>query len=425
MLPFRVALSLFVATALSAQVPASPFAPPPTPPYVDALHAPGQNVTISLLTMGPSADQIWEMFGHSAIWVHDNTTQRDTVFNWGEFDSSQPYFIWHFIQDRNQYQMGGGSLDQTVAQYRYFRRTLVSQQLDLTVAQKDSLLRLMQINSEPENVRYRYDYFRDNCATRPRDLLDQITGGALRANSKQVTDHSYRWHTLRLMQDSKLITLGVDVGLGEPSDRPLTRWDEMFLPQQLHDVVATVQVPDPSGALHPLVKREFVLLQSDRPPEPEAPPNLGVWLLSLGVVIAALIAWLGLGIEPSQRGRRIATGVAICVWSVIAGLLGAALTFLWLFTDHVFARANENLLVFNPLWLILAVLAVVYYVSGRAERATRVLAALLALLSVFALLAHLVGMSRQSNLPIIGLALPVALVIAWLTGTGYRARNVQ
>ncbi|HEY4218148.1 MAG TPA: DUF4105 domain-containing protein [Gemmatimonadaceae bacterium] len=415
----RAVLPLVAATALGAQVRLTL---PATPPDVDALHAPGQNVTISLLTMGPSADQIWEMFGHAAIWIHDNTTQRDTVFNWGEFDSSQPFFIWHFIQDRNQYRMGGGSLDETVAYYKYFRRTLVSQRLNLTNAQKDSLLHLMQINAEPENVQYRYDYFRDNCATRPRDLLDQVTGGALRASSQQVTDHSYRWHTLRLMQDNTLITLGVDVGLGEPSDKPIARWDEMFLPQQLHDVVAAAQVRDSQGALRPLVARESVLLQSDRPPEPAAPPKLGVWLLALGVVIAALIAWLGLGVEPESRGRRIVTGLVIGLWSLVAGLLGCALTFLWLFTDHVFARSNENLLLFNPLWLILAVMALVYYVSGRAERATRSLAALLALFSAIALLAHPVGLSRQSNLPLIGLALPAALVIAWLTTRADLAR---
>jgi hypothetical protein len=418
---WRAALPLFAAAALGAQVPG---ARPPTTAFVDPLHAPGQNVTISLLTMG-RGEQVWELFGHSAIWVHDNTTNRDTVFNWGVFDSHQPNFILHFLKGLMLYRMGGETLDEVLYEYRYFNRTVVSQQLDFTTAEKDSLLHLMQINAQPENVQYRYDYFLDNCATRPRDLLDQVTGGLLHANSRQVTDRSYRWHALRLMQDGLPLVVGVDIGLGEPADRPITRWDEMFLPKELHDVVATLQVRDSTGATHPLVTRESVLYEASRPPEPAAPPKLGPWLLALGVVIAALIAWLGLGAEPTDRGRRIATGVAICVWSTIAGLLGVVLSILWLFTDHVFAHANENLLLFNPLWLVLAVLAVVYYVSGRAERAVRWLAVVLASLSTLALLAHLVGLSRQSNLPIIGLALPAALVIAWLAVAGQRARNVQ
>jgi hypothetical protein len=37
----------------------------------DPLHQQGQNVTISLLTMG-NGEQVWELFGHNALWIHDN-----------------------------------------------------------------------------------------------------------------------------------------------------------------------------------------------------------------------------------------------------------------------------------------------------------------------------------------------------------------
>src|SRR5665213_3089573 len=125
-----------------------------TPPgryLVDALHAPGKDVTISLITAG-NGDEIWEMFGHSAIWIHDNATARDTVFNWGVFDSSKPNFILHFLKGLMLYQMGGDTFDQIVSGYRRTNRTLVSQELDLTTAQKDSLLHLIQINAEPRNI---------------------------------------------------------------------------------------------------------------------------------------------------------------------------------------------------------------------------------------------------------------------------------
>lgn len=53
--------------------------------HVDPLHQAGRNVTISLLTMG-NGTQVWELFGHNAIQIHDLVTNRDTVFNWGVFD---------------------------------------------------------------------------------------------------------------------------------------------------------------------------------------------------------------------------------------------------------------------------------------------------------------------------------------------------
>ncbi len=403
-------LPIFAAATLRAQVPVPRT---PTAAYVDPLHASGKDVTISLLTMG-NGDQIFELFGHAAIWIHDNTTARDTVFNWGVFDLRKPNFILHFLKGLMVYQMGGETLDEVLYDYRVWNRTVQSQQLDLTTAQKDSLLHLIQINALPQNLEYRYDYFRDNCSTRPRDLIDQVTGGAIRANSMQVSGRTYRWHALRLMQSLEPLDLGVDIGLGEPSDRPATRWDEMFLPKELHDVVATVQVRDSTGGMHPLVKREAVLFQSTRPPEPVAPPNFAPWLVAIGLILAGLFAWLGMRAAAGARGSVIAAGVVLSIWAVVAGLLGLVLSILWMFTDHVFAHANENLMLFNPLWLVLAVLLPIYFLTGRAARATRMLAMFLAGLGVLALAAHVVGLSRQSNLAIIGLALPASLAIAWV-----------
>ena len=101
-------------------------------------------------------------------------------------------------------------------------------------------------------------------------------------------------------------------------------------------------------------------------------------------------------------------------WCIIAGLLGVVLTILWTATDHFFAHANENLLVFNPLWLVLGVLVAVYFTTGRSARVTGYLAVGLAGLCVLALVSHLVMVSRQANVAIILLALPPALAIAWL-----------
>lgn len=411
---FRGALALVVASTLGAQVipPAAPLTAAST--GVDPLHQTGRNVTVSLLTMG-NGDQVWELFGHTAIWIHDNVSNRDTVFNWGVFDSHQPHFILHFLQGLMLYQMGGQTMDDLLYQYQYFNRSVVSQELDLAPQQKDSLLHLIQVNARPENLQYRYDYFVDNCSTRPRDLLDRVLGGALRAHSGQLTNASYRSETLRLMQGDKPLVVGVHIGLGEPSDRKITMWEEMFLPRRLHDVVATVQVHDSTGASRPLVRGERVLFKSTRGAEPEAPPNLAPWLLALGLVLAALFVWLGLRARSPRRGARLTAAIVLSIWCAVAGVLGVLLTILWTLTDHVFAHRNENLLLFNPLWLVLAVLIAITMSSGQATRWTRLFALGLAGLAVIALLVHLATLSAQSNLAVIGLALPPALAIAWVS----------
>ena len=408
----RAALALTTAGPLAAQQPVAPGLPAAQP---DPLHQAGRNVTVYLLTMG-NGTQVWELFGHNAIWIHDNLTSRDTVFNWGVFSFRQPHFIARFLKGTMLYSMGGDSMENILLEYRYWNRTVVAQELDLMPAQKDTILAAIRRNALPENVNYRYDYFRDNCSTRVRDLLDRALGGPIAAQARGLTGTTYRWHTLRLMQVDVPIVLGVDIGLGRPSDVELTKWQEMFLPKQLHDFAAKVRVIDSTGTMHPLVRGERVLFQaSNRGPEPAAPPDLGVWLLLGGMVVAALVVWSGMAASSGTRMSRAAVATVTSLWALVAGLLGVILTLLWTVTDHVFAHANENLLLFNPLWLVMVVLLPVYLWSGRAERFTRSASLALMILGVVALAMHATGLSAQVNLPIVGLALPPALAIAVVT----------
>jgi hypothetical protein len=412
-----VARALLVVCALSARtaLSAQTVRPSPAPAAVamDPLHQSGQNVTISLLTAG-SGREVWELFGHDAIWIHDNVSGRDTVFNWGVFDFHQPRFIQRFLKGTMLYAMGGDSLGFQVLVYRYLNRTLVAQELDLTPAQRDSVLHQIQWYSRPENVNYRYDYYRDNCATKVRDIIDNALGGQLRAKAGALTGTTYRSHSLRLMQGDAPVMLGVDIGLGRPADHDLTKWETMFLPRQLHDFVATLQVRDSAGTMHPLVKREMTLYQASRPPEANGPPTLWPWLIGAGAIVALLFAWIGAAAMAGGRGARIAASVLVGIWALAAGLLGTVLILLWTVTDHVFAHANENLLLFNPLWLVLAVIAIAALARGRPSAAFRTWAIALAGLATLGLLVHLVRLSAQNNLAVIGLALPPALAIAWI-----------
>lgn len=401
----RAILALGIATSVLAQQPSSPAAPAPV--ARDPLHAPAGDVTISLLTMG-NGDQVWELFGHQAILIHDNTTGRDTVFNWGVFDFHQERFIPRFLQGRMLYSMGSDSLGWVMLAYRYLNRPVRMQELDLTPPQRETILRRIQWNTQPENVNYRYDYFQDNCATRIRDIIDEALGGQLRAQAQTPSGTTYRLEALRLMQGDKPIALGVDIGLGRPADRELTKWQEMFLPRKVHDFVATMQVRDSAGGTHPLVKNETVLFASTRDAEAEQPPKFGPWLLLGGLITAAVFLWLGSQATErrSSTGLRVVAAVVVGLWSLAAGLLGLLLTLLWTVTDHVFAHQNENLLLFNPLWLILCALMVRSLWTGRVTTWTKRFAFGLAALGVLALLAHVVRLSAQNNLPIIALALP-------------------
>jgi hypothetical protein len=222
------------------------------------------------------------------------------------------------------------------------------------------------------------------------------------------------------MQGDAPVMLGVDIGLGRPADHDLTKWETMFLPRQLHDFVATLQVRDSAGTLHPLVKRETTLFQASRPPEANAPPTLWPWLAGAGVIVALLFAWIGAAAMAGGRDARVAASALVGIWALAAGLLGTMLVLLWTVTDHVFAHANENLLLFNPLWLVFGVIAVAALARGRPSRSFRNWGIGLAGLATLALVMHVVRLSAQTNLAVIGLALPPALAIAWVAARASR-----
>jgi hypothetical protein len=376
----------------------------------------GSSLTVYLMTMG-QGDAIWERFGHNAIWIHDAARSSDVAYNWGLFDFDDADFYFRFMRGDMRYWMGGFDFAQTVAFYRASNRSVYAQELDLTPAQRRDLRDFVEWNARPENRYYSYDYFRDNCSTRTRDALDRVLGGAIRrATDGIITQTTYRSHTRRLIQSDHLMYSGIHFGLGQPADRRISVWEEMFLPMRMRESLRSVRVSRPGGVDVPLVKREMEIWNATRPPEASSPPNDLPVYLTIGIVIAAGLAVLG-GI-PRWRGSPRAFAVAAGTWNLIIGISGTGLAALWLFTAHVFSHRNENLLQANSLSLVLA-----FALFGAARKAargstvetgslTRKLGLAVAGLSLVGLLIQLLPAFYQVNGEIIGLMLPANVVIA-------------
>ncbi len=335
----RNAVRLVVAVALT--INASAMGAQATAPDSQALG-------VWLMTMGPG-DAVWERFGHNAIRIRDARTGDDRVYNWGMFSLDQSGFILQFLRGRMRYWMASEDAALTVEAYRQHNRSVTIQELNLSGAQKVALYAFVQRNELPENRFYDYDYFRDNCSTRVRDTLDQALGGVLAAQFReQPTDLSYRDHARRLMQPDIWAYTGIDIGLGRPTDRPVTAWEEMFIPMSLQRLIRDVRVKNAIGVDAPLVVNERVVAESSRPPIPDRPANWTFWYLLAGVLI-------GCGILACVLTRAAPVAYVIAViWCAVAGLLGLLLTLLWSATAHVAAYQNANLLSFNALWLVLA-----------------------------------------------------------------------
>lgn len=393
-----------VPSAAAAQLP---------PPSASDTASDGRDLTVYLVTFG-AGDLVWEKFGHNAIWVHNARTNENMTYNWGMFSFDQPQFIRRFLSGNTRYWMQGFELAAMMPEYRAANRSVLAQELNLTPQQRRALNDYLTWDSLPENRYYRYDYFRDNCSTRVRDALDRAVGFQIRAATDTVkTRVTYRSETARLTADDLPLYTGIMLALGHRADRPLTEWEDMFLPVPMSAALRHVTVAGPNGSRIPLVRSERMLFEADRGPERSAPPNYLPFFIAAGLILGGLVIYLVRAGESGSRLARIAAGTLTTIWTFLSGFFGLVVLAAWLLTAHVFMGKNENLLQFNPLSIALCALAPLAMGWGKMSRGVTRLATLIAMLSLLGFVLQGVPGWNQRNGEIIALALPLNLAAAW------------
>ncbi len=413
----RLHAALFLAGLTAARAaPAAAQAPLPAP-------EPGSELTVYLMTFGPG-DLSWERFGHNALWIHDGAAGTDLAYNYGLFDFEQENFFLRFAQGRMLYSMGGFDAAAYAEFYREQNRSVWVQELDLTPAERLELQRFLQWNDTPGNREYRYDYYRDNCSTRVRDAIDRILGGRLRERTEGVpTGATYRSHTRRLTAEDPVLYTGLLLGLGEPVDRPITAWEEMFLPLRMREHLRSITIRDAAGREVPLVKSERTLFEAARPPLPDSPPSWIPGYLAAGAALGGLLALLG-SLAAGSAAARFGFAALGALWSLFAGTGGLILAGLWALTDHAAAYRNENLFQLEPLSLALVVLLpALAYGAHWAARPARAVALAVAGIAALGLVAQLLPGFDQVNGEVIALTLPVHLGLA--AGVHLRRRRAR
>lgn len=390
-------LILFAALALLSCFPSA---------HAGVADAPGADLQVSLVTYGPG-DIYWERFGHDAIELRDTTSGEALNFNYGLFDFNQKDFFLNFARGRMHYMMGVDASGPEARDYIADGRSVTRQTLALTAAQAAALRDFLLWNVRPENAGYAYDYYTDNCTTRVRDALDRALGGALRKQlSARPGGMTYREQTARLMSAQPWLMLALDLGLGAYADQPLNDWQESFLPGELQAALRSVQVPDATGQLHPLVADEQLVSPNRLEAPPERAPDLRKPLALAGLALAALLVLASFLWQPAY----LALG---SLYLFAAGLVGIIMIALWTLTTHHAAWANANLMLFNPLaWLMLPSL----WRTRRGMRPSRFIDGVIALQLLAILAAALLFLlpgTVQQNQPWLLFALPTWIALSW------------
>lgn len=304
--------------------------------------APQKRVTVSLITCYPGPE-IYELYGHTALRVRGEGI--DSVWNFGVFDFRQPNFIYRFVKGETDYMCAGYPFEWFLPEYEERGSKVVEQVLNLTPDEANAVHAALRENALPENRVYRYNYIRDNCATRPRDIIEQYTGGkgiypdtllySSFRNEMRYYNRNYTWYQL-----------GIDLALGWELDKPLTVREQMFVPVELKRMVKEGRFAD--GRRMVRVTRVLNPGKPDAtlPPTPWwAKPIVWISLVGIAIVIMCMNDIMNARITPW----------VFSVWFFLLGLLGCVSAFLIFFSTHAATSPNILFLWFNPLQLVMAV----------------------------------------------------------------------
>lgn len=367
------------------------------------------SLIVSLLTAGPGSE-VYELCGHSAL--RTRSAHMDSVWNYGVFDFNKPNFIYRFVKGETDYILAGYPYRYFEQEYAISSRWLIEQELNLTQEEAWRLLRKLRNEAQPDSCTYRYNYVKDNCATRITDRLSETLGqrilfpdtigyGTFR-DEMRVFHADYPWYQF-----------GIDLALGTGIDYRLSPDEEMFVPVVMARRYATASIEDG----RPLVRNEREILpdtgHASLPPTP--------WYLT-PLFISSLLLITSVTLAIYMAVRKKLFPIIYTLWFGLFGIAGCVITFLVFISTHEATNPNMLILWLNPLQLLHAVF--VWW------RKTRTIANLVAWYNIIVLGVLLIVWPFQAQsanpafFPLMGATMVLAVAYAILnTGNSFNNKN--
>lgn len=300
----------------------------------------------SLLTCS-AGEEIYSLFGHTALRYEDPARGIDVVFNYGMFSFRVPHFALRFALGETDYQLGVTEFSRFAAEYQWDERDVWQQTLNLTSREKQRLWEALTENYRPENRTYRYNFFYDNCATRPRDRIEACVDGRVEyAAAQDTTAMVCTWRDLlhRYTEGHPWARFGIDLCIGSRADKPASYREQMFVPFYLQQYLRGACIVSEQGDRRPLVGEEVKVVDAAHTAQEES--------LLPSPMQAALLLWAGVTVLSIYGVRRRKS-----LWALdgllfgTAGVAGCILAFLAACSQHPAVSPNWLLLVLHPLHL--------------------------------------------------------------------------
>ena len=298
------------------------------------------SLKVSLLTCSPG-QEVYSLYGHTAVRVQNIRTGEDWVFNYGMFSFSTPNFLMRFVKGETDYELGVMPFDYFTQEYKE-RGSFVRQQvLNLSPKEAKTLAVLLAENYMPQNRVYRYNYFYDNCTTRARDKIEEsIEGKVLYPKFDETV--SFRQIVHEYTKEHPWAEFGVDLCLGSQADSPIDTRKQMFAPFNMLQAAHIAKIKNLDGTERPLIRVEENIVQpanqNIEKEFPLSPMQVSVFLFVITLTLCLL----------QLKIKRIFWGIDL-FWFALQGLSGCIIAFLFFFSEHPTVGSNYLIIILNPL----------------------------------------------------------------------------
>ncbi|WP_339624512.1 DUF4105 domain-containing protein [uncultured Winogradskyella sp.] len=297
---------------------------------------------ISVITIG-SGTSLNDTFGHNAFRIRDKNLGTDIVYGYGAYDFEAPNFYLKFVKGKLNYLISKNNYNDFKYHYIQSNRTIKEQVLNFSTEEKQNLNKYLANNYKPENRRYLYDFFYDNCATKIRDIIVKSSNDAIAFNlPADFTPQTYRQLIHEHVGLNTWGSFGIDIALGSVIDREASPYEHMFLPKYINVLMANATLKSTAN----LVKESSTIYEKK---ENESSLN---FILSPFVILGFIGLCILYITYKDYKNKKKSKWLDITLF-VITGLIGVVLLLLWFATDHTATANNYNLLWAFPLNLFM------------------------------------------------------------------------
>lgn len=284
---------------------------------------------ISVLTCGPG-NELYSVFGHTAIRIFDPEKNINTVYNFGTFDFDTPNFYPKFVKGDLQYFVSVASYRDFIYEYQYYGRDVYEQTLNLTQHQKQQITNELNGILFSDKKYYTYKFINRNCTTMVADIVNKQVPISLENSDSGKT---YREIIYSYLQDNHFYeNLGINLLFGYKTDNTS---EKLFLPKELMEGISNTKIKNGK----PLAKATTTIVDKT-----ELATGFSFINSFYSYILLALLLLI---LTIKKAGYN--------TYLVFAGLMGLLFCFVSLYSSHNELLLNYNILLFNPLFIIIAI----------------------------------------------------------------------